>query len=347
MAVAGLRVRVAVIRRRITTAYGLLIAANIAAWVWALAAFHDRPLLLSTALLAYSFGLRHGFDADHIAAIDNATRKLMHDGQRPIAAGFFFAFGHSTVVIGLSLAVAFTAASAVPPLDTVQGIGSTIGTSISALFLFAIAAANIGVLAGLYRRLRAVSPGPRTGEAAVREAHLPGFLMRLLRPAFRLVRRSWHMYPVGLLFGLGFDTATEIGLLGIAAAQAAHGLSVWSILCFPALFTAGMTLVDMTDSILMVRAYGWALMQPVRKLYYNLTITLASIVAALFLGSVEALGLVRGTLSLKGPFWQAIDWVSNSNGLIGYGLVGFFIMSWLASIILYKTRTQARHTASA
>jgi high-affinity nickel-transport protein len=332
--------------RRITAAYGLLIAGNAAAWLWAMVEFHDRPMLLGTAFLAYSFGLRHGFDADHIAAIDNVTRKLMQEGRRPISAGLFFALGHSTVVVGLSLAIALTAASIQHRFHTFLGIGGTVGTSISALFLFTIAAANTVVLMQVYRTFRAATAARTSDMIADCEPTDGALLARLFRPAFSLVRRSWHMYPVGVLFGLGFDTATEIGLLGIAAAQASHGLPVWAILVFPTLFTAGMTLVDMTDSILMVRAYGWAFVNPIRKLYYNLTITFASVVAALFLASVETLGLIGGALALRGPFWQAVDWLGNGYGVVGYGIFAFFMVSWLASIVIYRARGYEHRTAS-
>jgi high-affinity nickel-transport protein len=334
-------------RRRVTTAYVLLIAGNAAVWLWALAQFRYRPVLLGTTFLAYSFGLRHGFDADHIAAIDNVTRKLMQEGRRPISAGMFFAFGHSTVVVGLSIAVALTAASVRLPFETTRTLGNSIGTSVSALFLYTIAAANIVVLMQVYRAFRAAT-APQTINALIVEPPAnPGILVRLFRPTFALVRHSWHMYPVGVLFGLGFDTATEIGLLGIAAAQASHGLPICSILVFPALFTAGMTLIDMTDSILMVHAYGWAFVQPIRKLYYNLTITFASVVAALFLASVEMLGLIGGMWALQGPFWKAVDWLSNSYGMVGYGIFAFFMLSWLTSIVVYKARGYDRRIASA
>jgi high-affinity nickel-transport protein len=332
-------------RRRVVTAYALLIGGNAAAWLWAMAAFSDHPVLLGTAFLAYSFGLRHGFDADHIAAIDNVTRKLMHEGRRPISAGLFFAFGHSTVVVALSLGVALTAASVQLPFEAVRALAGAIGTAVSALFLFAIAAANLVVLMQLYRAFRTVAGG--RDSVVVEDPVNRGLLVRLLRPALGLVRRSWHMYPVGLLFGLGLDTATEIGLLGIAGSQASHGLPVGSILVFPVLFTAGMTLVDMTDSILMVQAYGWAFVKPVRKLYYNLTLTLASVAAALFLATVETLKLIGGSLALDGPFWQAVDRLSNGYGVLGYAIFAFFIVGWLASMAIYKARGYGRRPASA
>jgi high-affinity nickel-transport protein len=324
--------------RTAVVGYAGLIAGNIGAWAWALIVFHDRPVLLGTAFLAYSFGLRHGFDADHIAAIDNVTRKLMHEGRRPVAAGLFFALGHSTVVLGLTAAIALTTVSLEDRFGLLRSLGGLIGTAVSALFLLAIAAANMVVLAEIYRSFRAAASGGAMGGEEELAAPASGLLVRLFRPAFALIARSWHMYPLGFLFGLGFDTATEIGLLGIAAGQAAQGLSTWSIMIFSALFTAGMTLIDMTDSVLMVGAYGWALARPVRKLYYNLTITVVSVVAALLLGGVEALSLIGGAFSLQGPFWDIIAGLGDNYGLLGYAIVGFFVASWAVSFLLYKAR---------
>ena len=319
--------------------YALLITGNIGAWLWALIAFHDRPLLLGTAFLAYSFGLRHAFDADHIAAIDNVTRKLMQEGRRPLATGFFFSLGHSTVVVALVVAIALATTVLQGHFGALKGIGGTIGTSVSALFLFAIAAANILVLAQVYRAFKTAKRGGRLVEADVDDILANrGFLGRLFRPAFRLIERSWHMYPLGVLFGLGFDTATEVGLLGVSAAQAAQGLSLWSILVFPALFTAAMSLMDTTDSTLMVGAYGWSFVKPMRKLYYNMTITFVSVVAALIVGGVEALGLIGDKLGLGGPFWDFIALLSGNFGFFGYGIVAFFIASWLISFAIYKAK---------
>lgn len=276
-------------RLKIATLYAVLITANIAAWVWALIAFRDYPVLLGTALLAYGFGLRHAVDADHIAAIDNVTRKLMQDGKRPIGIGFFFSLGHSTVVVLASIAIALTATAFQDRFEAFRSIGSVISTLVSALFLLAIAAMNIVILITVYRTFCRVKAGmPYVDEDLNILLAGRGLLARLFRPMFRMIRRSWHMYPLGFLFGLGFDTATEVGLLGISATQASQGLSIWSILVFPALFTVGMSLVDTTDSILMLSAYGWAFVKPIRKLYYNMTITFVSVVVALLVGRAMA-----------------------------------------------------------
>ncbi len=319
--------------------YVALAGANVLAWVWALIAFHDYPVLIGTAFLAYTFGLRHAVDADHIAAIDNVTRKLMQEGKRPIAVGFFFSLGHSSVVVLACVAIAAAATALEGRFAAFKGVGGVIATLTSVLFLFLIAAANLVILRSVYRTFQHV----RGGGAFVEEDlnHLlaqRGFLGRLFRPMFRLVDRSWHMYPLGFLFGLGFDTATEIGLLGISAAEASKGLAIWSIMVFPALFTAGMSLVDTTDGILMLGAYGWAFTKPIRKLYYNLTITFVSVLVAVLVGGIEALGLVAGHLRAGGPFWAFIATLNENFGSLGYLIVAIFVVSWLISIAVYRIR---------
>jgi high-affinity nickel-transport protein len=324
---------------KVTGLYTILIAANLAAWAWAFIAFRHHPVLLGTALLTYSFGLRHAVDADHIAAIDNVTRKLMQEGKRPVSVGFFFSLGHSTIVILASVAIAATATAFKSQIDGLHNIGGVIGTLVSALFLLAIAAMNIVILIGVYRTFQRVKVGaPYVDEDLNTLLAGRGLFARLFRPMFGLIRRSWHMYPLGFLFGLGFDTATEVGLLGISAAQASQGMSVWSILVFPTLFTAGMSLVDTTDSILMLGAYGWAFMKPIRKLYYNMTITLVSVIVAVLVGGIEALGLIQDQLNLTGPFWGGIGSLNDNFGTIGYLIIGVFIVSWVASAVIYKMR---------
>ncbi len=319
--------------------YVILIAANLAAWAWASASFRHYPLLLGTALLAYGFGLRHAVDADHITAIDNVTRKLMQEGKRPVAVGFFFSLGHSTIVVLASIGIAATALALKSRFDSFQTIGGIVGPLVSALFLLAIAAMNIVILATLYRTFRRVTQGGAYEEEDL-NALLAGrgLLARLFRPMFRLIRRSWQMYPLGFLFGLGFDTATEVGLLGISAAEGAKGLPIWSILVFPALFTAGMSLIDTTDSILMLGAYGWAFVRPVRKLYYNLTTTFVSVVVALAVGGIEGLGLIGDQLGLRGTFWQAMDALNDNFGTVGYVIIGIFVLSWVAAVVIYRLR---------
>jgi len=325
------------VRRRVSAFYAGLIAANLFAWGWAVAAFYGHPMLLGTALLAYGFGLRHAVDADHIAAIDNVTRKLMQDGQRPIAVGFFFALGHSSIVLVAATAIAASATTLQHSYPGLVDAGGTIGTTVSAAFLLAIAAANAALLVAISRLFGTVRRGGayRAGELEATLARR-GLLARLLRRLFRLISHSWHMYPLGLLFGLGFDTASEVGVLGIAAAEAVKGLPVSSILVFPVLFTAGMSLVDTTDGVLMLGAYGWAFRNPFRKLYYNLAITGMSVVVALLVGGIEALGLIAGKLGLAGGLWDIINAASGNLGMFGYLIVALFVASWLLSMLVYR-----------
>ena len=323
--------------RRLAVAYLLLLGFNAGAWIWALVAFRSFPLLLGTSLLAYGFGLRHAIDADHIAAIDNVTRKLMQEGKRPLLAGLFFSLGHSTIVVLASLAIAATAQALAGPLRTFHELGSSVGTIVSAAFLLIIAIMNLYILGTVYRTFHRV----RRGEPYVEEDLNTllaggGLFARIFRPLFGLIRESWQMYPLGFLFGLGFDTATEIGLLGISAAEASKGMPIWSILVFPALFTAGMTLVDTTDNVLMVGAYGWALTRPIRKLYYNMTITFVSVVVALLVGGIEAFGLLAARMSLQGPFWDVIERLNQNFGNLGYLIIGIFLLSWIVSAAVYR-----------
>jgi high-affinity nickel-transport protein len=326
-------------RSKIVAIYVLLAVANVGAWVLAFVAFADRPLLLGTALLAYTFGLRHAVDADHISAIDNVTRKLMQAGKKPVSVGFFFSLGHSTIVFALSAAIAFAATVVHASMPGLESLGGVIGTSISALFLYAIAAINIVVLIEVYRTFRRVRRGEAYSEAAVDGClNGRGLWCRFFGPLMRLIGSSWHMYPLGVLFGLGFDTATEVGILGIAALEAGKGLPVYTIMVFPLLFTAGMCLLDTTDGVLMLGCYGWAFVKPVRKLYYNLNITLVSVLVAVLVGTIEALSIIGPQLGYKGTLWSAVARMSDNFGMVGVGIIGIFVLSWFVSTAIYKLR---------
>ncbi|SFP24668.1 high-affinity nickel-transport protein [Bradyrhizobium sp. Ghvi] len=316
--------------------FGGLVAANVAAWAWAFAAFGDQPAVTATALLAWVFGLRHAVDADHIAAIDNVVRKLMQTRETPRSVGLYFALGHSSVVVIATMLLAFGVVS-LGGDSLLKDAGSLIGTSVSALFLLAIAAINLAIFAGLWRTFRAARE-QGIHDAAGLDALLAhrGFLARLLGPMFRLVTKPWHMFPLGLLFGLGFDTATEIGLLSISATEAARGASFTDILVFPALFASGMALVDTADSALMVSAYRWAFVDPMRKLWYNLTITGASVAVALLIGSIEALGLISDRLGLSGGVWALVDSLNESLANVGFVVIALFVIAWLVSRLLYR-----------
>jgi nickel/cobalt transporter (NiCoT) family protein len=261
----------------------------------------------------------------------------MHEGKQPLAVGLYFSLGHSTVVFVASLTIALMASSLQERFPRLIEVGSLIGTLVSILFLFAVALINLVVLKEVYRLVRRLRRGQGHAEGEL-DASLAqrGFLARIFRRSFQLVSRSWHMYPLGLLFGLGFDTATEIGLLGISAAEASNGLPIWSILVFPALFTAGMSLVDSGDGALMVGAYGWAFTNPVRKLYYNPTITGVSVAVAVAVGGIEALGLIADRLGLERELSRAIAAATTHLGVLGCAAMGLFFASWLVSFVIYR-----------
>lgn len=326
------------LRNQVIGLYGFLALANGGAWIWAVIVFHDKPVLLGTAFLAFTFGLRHAVDADHIAAIDNVTRKLMQEGERPLSVGFFFSLGHSTIVVIASLAVYFGATVVEQQFGAVKSFGGIVATSISVIFLITIALINIVILRDVWRNFQAVRKGGGNTYESLDVQLGGGIMARIFRPLFRMLSRSWHMYPVGFLFGLGFDTATEIALLGISAAAAAKGLSLGAMAVFPMLFTAGMTLIDTTDGILMVGAYGWAFMKPIRKLYYNLTITFVSVIIALIVAGTEAMALLKDRLNLTGGVWDFIGNLNDNFGVLGFVIIGVFLLSWLGSVIIYRIK---------
>jgi high-affinity nickel-transport protein len=263
----------------------------------------------------------------------------MQEKKRPVSVGFFFSLGHSTVVVLASMGVALATSAMKGSFDHYKEIGGVISTSVSALFLFVIALMNLIILRSIYKAWRHV----RAGGAYVEDDFDMlladrGFLARFFRPLFRLITRSWHMFPMGFLFGLGFDTATEIALLGLSASQASQGLSPWAIMVFPVLFSAGMSLVDTLDGHLMLGAYGWAYMRPIRKIYYNMTITLVSVVVAIVIGSIEALGLISGKLDLQGPVWSVVGKLNDNFGTLGYIIIGIFLSSWVISVMVYRLK---------
>jgi len=276
-------------------------------------------------------------DPDHIAAIDNTTRKLMQEGKRPVAVGFFFSLGHSTIVVLLGTLVATSASFVRAHLPALQSAGSVVGTAISGLFLVAIAAINAVVLAevvGTWRRV--VRDGTYDAQSLDDYLATRGLIARLLRPFLRAVGESWNMYPIGVLFGLGFDTASEVALLAMAAATGATGMPILFILLLPLLFAAGMSLVDTTDGVAMLGAYGWAFLKPVRRLYYNITITAISIVVALFVGGVEMLGVIASETNARGGIWDFAASVPFEN--LGFPIIAVFLACWLVSVVMYKLK---------
>lgn len=325
------------IRAKIVGIYTLLGTFNVIIWVLTLLASIQYPIVLGLAIVAYSAGLRHGVDADHIAAVDNVTRKLMQEGKQPVSVGMFFAFGHSTVVIGLSAVVAVAASVVDNNAQGLKDAGSLIGTGVSVTFLYAIGILNLLILVEVFQMFKRVTRGG-TYNVETLEQFLAqrGLMNRFFGPLVRAIDKSWKMYPLGLLFGLGFDTATQVAVLGISAASAGNGMPIIYIMLFPLLFAAGMSLVDTTDSVMMLGAYGWAFVKPVRKLYYNFVITLVSVMVALLVGTFEALGIIQDKFGLQGFFW---DWIAKLDfGTIGYFIIGIFLISWLGSTLFYKLK---------
>ncbi|MCW2651796.1 MAG: nickel transporter [Mycobacterium sp.] len=298
----------------------------------------DKALGIGIGVTAYTLGLRHAFDADHIAAIDNTTRKLMGDGQRPLGVGFFFSLGHSTVVFALALLLSIGVKAVVGPLQNggsaLHHYTGLIGTSVSGLFLYLIAAVNIVILVGIVRVFRRMRGGGYDEAALDEQLNNRGLMNRLFGRFTTSISTSWHTYPLGVLFGLGFDTATEIALLVLAGTSAVAGLPWYAILCLPVLFAAGMSLLDTIDGTFMNFAYGWAFSRPVRKLYYNITITGLSVAVALIIGSIELLGLLAQQLGLSGGFW---GWIAGIDlNVVGFVIVAMFVVTWAVALLVWR-----------
>jgi high-affinity nickel-transport protein len=324
------------LQMRLVRLYAVIGALNAGSWGWALVAFQAQPSLIGVALLVYGLGLRHAVDADHIAAIDNVTRKLMQDGQFPTSVGFFFALGHSFIVILVAVAVARMVVS-VGDIRGLQAAGGVISTSVSTLFLFGIAAMNIVTFQSVvaqYRASRGATDSVPCVDAPLRGA---GIVSRLCRPLFRLVAHEWQMLLIGFLFGLGFDTATEVAMFAVSATQAASAVPLHALLVLPVLFAAGMTLVDTTDGVMMLGAYGWAMADPGRKLRYNMAITLISAAAAIGIGSIEAAGLWPGATVAAGGLRQAIAALNCHFNQLGIAMIILFSLAWAISRFAYHT----------
>ncbi|MFH9060701.1 HoxN/HupN/NixA family nickel/cobalt transporter [Streptomyces coeruleorubidus] len=342
------RVRTSMTRQEWTRAAGMaavIVALHVIGWFTLVAVVAPEHRAIGTqtfgvgiGVTAYTLGMRHAFDADHIAAIDNTTRKLMGEGQRPLSVGFWFSLGHSSVVFVLAFLLTLGVKTLARPVrddgSALHDVTALIGTTVSGAFLYLIAAVNLVILAGIWKVFRGMRSG-RYDEAALEEQlNNRGLMNRLLGRVMKSVSKPGHMYPLGLLFGLGFDTATEIALLVLAGSGAASGLPWYAILCLPVLFAAGMCLLDTIDGSFMNFAYGWAFSKPVRKVYYNLTITGLSVAVALLIGTVELLGLLVDGLGLHGPFW---DWISGLDlNVLGYVVVALFVATWVVALLVWR-----------
>jgi len=303
---------------------------------------------LGVAITAWTLGLRHAFDADHISAIDNVTRKLMADGQRPLATGFFFALGHSSIIVavgvGISIAARAVFGAVVNPTSAYETLGGIVGTGLAACFLYLIAALNLIVLAGIARVFRDMRRGTYSEEELERQLQARGLMYRFFGRFMRSINHTWQMYFVGLVFGIGFDTATEVVLLTATVYAATSGLPFYAILALPLLFAGGMTLFDTLDGCFMNFAYGWAFARPVRKVYYNLVITGLSIGAAFIVGTIEILGVLTTEVHLHGTFW---DTVANFDiNVAGFAIAGLFVVVWAAALLYWRLgNVEARWTS--
>ena len=307
---------------------------------WGLFVYYSRHdvALAGLGTLAYTFGLRHAFDADHIAAIDNTTRSFLQQGRRSIGVGFFFSLGHSTVVLGLAVGLGVAAKAVNSEIPTFQSYGGLIGTSVSGAFLLLIGLLNLLVLLDIMRIFRGMKTGSYDRERLEQRLLDRGFMNRFFIGRFaRRITKSWHMYPLGLLFGLGFDTATEVGLLALAAGVAgANHVPFLAVLSLPILFAAGMCLMDTIDGAFMSKAYGWAFANPVRRIYYNITVTSLSVGVALAIGGVEVLQVVSKQLSFQGSFWSFLGGLDF--GALGYAIVVLFVLTWVVAAVVWRTR---------
>ncbi|TRO60326.1 HoxN/HupN/NixA family nickel/cobalt transporter [Streptomyces sp. IB201691-2A2] len=303
---------------------------------------------IGIGVTAYTLGMRHAFDADHIAAIDNTTRKLMAEGQRPLSVGFWFSLGHSSVVFALAFLLSLGVKAVAGPVrddgSALHSVTGLIGTTVSGVFLYVIAAVNLVVLAGIWKVFRQMRHGHFDEAALEDQLNNRGFMNRLLGRVMKSITKPWQMYPLGLLFGLGFDTATEVALLVLAGSGAASGLPWYAILCLPVLFAAGMSLLDTIDGSFMNFAYGWAFSKPVRKVYYNLTVTGLSVAVALLIGTVELLGLLAERFSLHGVFWDRVAGVDLN--VVGFVIVGLFVAAWALALVVWRVgRIEEKWTA--
>lgn len=323
------------VRRRIVIIFSFLLLSNALVWIFGVFLSPLHPLLLGLLALAYGLGLRHAVDADHIAVIDNITRKLMLDGKRPVAVGLFFSLGHATIVVILSILVAISSSFIKNSLPSIQAASAIIGTFVSSFFLILIGIINLVAFFDILQIFRHATKDGKTNTHNHLQ-HTHGFLTRIFKPVLKTVTSSWHMYFVGFLFGLGFDTASEVGLLSISAASGATTVSFWEIILLPLAFTAALALIDTLDGIFMLGAYGWAYIKPVRKLYYNLTITGMSVFIALFIGGVEAIQLLSRQLNLHGVFFTFANTLDLGN--LGYITIVSCIMFWAISIAVYKIK---------
>ena len=324
---------------RLSGLFGSVAALHVIGWGMMLLLVAPRyPVMLGLGGLAYAFGLRHAFDADHISAIDNTTRKLLQEGKKPLGVGFFFSLGHSTVVfliaVALGFATQFVVSNVISANGQLKSVGGLIGTGVSGVFLLLIGIVNLIILLDILKLFRRMRAGEYDRDALEHELVAGGLLTRLFGRLFRLITHSWQMYLVGFLFGLGFDTASEISFLAISAGAAAQHIPIYALISLPLIFAAGMSLMDTADGAFMSQAYSWAFSNPVRKVFYNLTVTALSVFVALFVGLFELSQLLIQQLHLRGSVWDAIGGMDL--GVMGFVIVGAFIVTWAGALLIYR-----------
>ena len=328
-------------RRRLAGFFGGVGLLHIAGWGLLFAVAAGQPTILALGGLAYTFGLRHAFDADHISAIDNTTRKLLQDGRKPVGVGFFFSLGHSTVVFliaaALGLTVKWIVEGVVSDGGQLRSVGGVLGTMVSGGFLVLIGLLNLVILIDIVRVYRRLKAGDYDKSSLELDLTAGGFMSRIFGRLFRVIKHSWQMYPIGFLFGLGFDTASEVAILAISAGAAAKGLPFLAVIALPLIFAAGMSLMDTADGAFMAKAYSWAFTSPIRKVFYNLTMTSLSVFVALFIGTIELMQVLIHTFDLKGGVFGAIAGF-DLIGRAGYFIVAAFVVAWAAALLIYKAR---------
>jgi nickel/cobalt transporter (NiCoT) family protein len=336
-------------RARLGGFYGLIALIHVLGWGLLISQSFQFPSLLGLGALAYSFGLRHAFDADHISAIDNTTRKLLQQGKKPVGVGFFFSLGHSTVVFLIAIALGFAVKAIVDGVVGEEGqlknLGGLIGTSVSGSFLLLIGFLNLLILLDILGTYRGMKRGEYDHDTLEKRLVSGGVLTRMFGWLFKFVTESWHVYPIGFLFGLGFDTASEVALLAVSAGAASQGLPFFALISLPIIFASGMSLMDTTDGAFMSKAYAWAFSNAIRKLFYNLTMTGLSVFIALFVGVIELLQITDQLAGLEGGFWDAINSVDLST--LGFIIVGAFVVAWIAAFTVFKARNVEERWAAA
>ena len=322
---------------RIAIIFTILLSITIVGFSAAFVIGKIAVVLGGLGIVAYVFGLRHGVDADHIAAIDNTTRKLMQEGKRPYTVGMWFSLGHSTVVVALIIALIFATRAVAADIPVLQSTGAIVGTLVSGSFLWIIGFINAVIVIGIYKIFQTLKQGKLNQEELDNLLEKRGFMNRFFRPLFRVINKPWHIYPVGVLFGLGFDTASEVALIAISVGiGVSTSIPIYYILILPLLFTCGMVTVDTADGIAMRLAYGWAFLNPIRKIYYNLTVTVISVLVAWAIGTIELLQVLSTELNLSGLFWS---WLNTINfEMIGFGIIGIFILSWVISFSYWRVK---------